>query len=382
MFNIIFRPSNFFVLNWLFLFAVNSSIEYFYPIFYPLDSTVYFYIFTVFISVKLGGVVANFIPIKILRNLAILPRWLVSAAFDYRVWIFILIFHFLATSVERQIMIGSNWFTPDGINAYRYLVTEGGERRLFSALNYLNFFIFFSGAYLVYFSNNIGIKEKLLFILVIVSLLYINSARSTAFVVILITFFSYFLINKFRFWLILTPFILIITFILIGSISGKDDSFSLVSYYIAPIHAFSELFVNAVPFGEEYQLLSFRFLHNFFVALGLIDSPALMLPYVETPFPTNVYTVFFVYWYDLGWFSLLFWFYFGLSADFVYRWFLNVKNFSSVALLSLILNCIVLSVFYDYFTSSAFVYIGTLILLLLNTNLKKHPSSRKLCADL
>ena len=365
------RPGLFFFFNWIILFAFDELLMYVEPTFYPVEYSVYFYALTVSLFVLMGGRASNFFFAHNVQRLVFIPVFIVQEIMRARSWIFILTFIFLVTGLERYLMVGAEWYTPDGVNAYRYMVTEDGENRLFSLLNYFNFFIFFSGAYLVYFYEKISLKQKILFVILLCALLYINSARSTAFFVILISLFVYLLSYGFKVWMIYIPFVLIALFIFIGAISGKDDPFSFVTYYLAPIHAFSELFVDSVPLGENYQLLSFRFLHSLFVDLGIIDNPAIMLPYIETPLPTNVYTALYVYWHDLGWYSFIFWFVMGFLFDLTYRWYVRSKCFSSIAMLSMLLTCIVLSVFYDYFTSSAFVYVSAFILIALNSSSRK-----------
>ena len=357
------RPTYFFLINWVVCLAIDFMIGSWLPIFYTIYNDTYIYVFLCIFAMIIGGVFGKIVVsaslVDKIRKIFHVPiNTLGSGTF----WATILFFIFIVTGIERTFMVGSSWFTPVGIDAYRQLVTEDGENRLFPFLSVFNFFIFLAGAFLVHYRNSLSIGIKIILFIEIILFFYIGSARSLIFFVLLIAIFALVLTIGFRLWMVLVPFILAALFLIFGAIAGKDDPFGLVIYYLSPIHAFSELFSGAQVLGENYDLLSFRFLHSLLKYLGLISTQVTMLPYIETPLITIVYSFFYVYWLDFGWFSLIFWFLFGICSDFIYRWYLKSKNFTSLSVLSLLLASITLSVFYDYFTSSAFVYISGLIL--------------------
>ena len=95
---------------------------------------------------------------------------------------------------------------------------------------------------------------------------------------------------------------------------------SLQSYIIAPLLAFSIFFENWS--GAEFGLNTFRFFISVFYKLGLVDyAPAVLVRDYETvPNPTNVYTVYEVYFRD-------FWYVGGLLPPLflVFHWWLYCR---------------------------------------------------------
>jgi hypothetical protein len=129
---------------------------------------------------------------------------------------------------------------------------------------------------------------------------------------------------------------------------------------------FSALYAGGEEFKAEPIHLMFDFLRSTINWISTSSDNPYKPPYVETRYPVNVYTVFYVYWYDLGWLALAWWFLLGIAFEWVFRMHQQAPSFKSFGLLTLVLPLVVLSTFYDYFTSSGFVYLAIMYLLLLH----------------
>lgn len=369
-----FRPSRFFALVWLILISLDFFINDIFHVFYPIGVDTYIFIAIAAFFVLLGGAFSyNFFPIKPLQAGLSIFEMPIYLLLKDKFWLVILFLITLLTCLEHFMMVGATWILPAGVDQYRYMVTENGDSRLFPLLGFFNFFLFFSGAFLVIHAREMRFYVKVIFIFFLAFSVYLSSSRSFIFVLALITCFTYILLYGFRWWCFLLPFFLAFVFLVVGLITGKTDPFSLIIYTFSPVHAFSELMAGGAQLQSNVDLFSFRFLHPIFSYFGLITNGLTMLDYVQTPLPTNVYTSFFVYWYDFGWWSLVFWFFLGFFSDYFYKWFVVTRCQKSLLVNALILNCMALSVFYDYFTSSAFVYVSLIIILLFYPD----PSSKQ-----
>lgn len=152
------------------------------------------------------------------------------------------------------------------------------------------------------------------FISLLSSLFYCYMATGRTFILMLFCFvFMPFFIAKIfsRASLIVTGIIFVSLFLFIAGMTGKGISFdntftqnvrtfqeNIVGYTTAPFVAMAHLFANFET--PEYGSNSLRFFFAVMQKLGLADvqSVDLVKDYVMTPFPTNVYTVYEVYYRD------------------------------------------------------------------------------------
>jgi oligosaccharide repeat unit polymerase len=254
--------------------------------------------------------------------------------------------------------------SPFNIGAYRYALTELGLPSSYNFINILNP-ILFGLPSIIYFLHkndiNCGVTTKIILFIFYLMFIYLSSARSAAFVSIIILFFVLAYNDVKLRYLLLFPFLLFILFGLIGSIVGKPGFEPFLVYLLAPLHAFDIILNSGIDFS--YDLLSFRPFHGLFLSFGLLDNAAQYLDYIETPYPVNVYTVFGVYYFDFGLFGLLVaMFIFSLFSTILHLIACKVKSFKFHLLSSFYLSFIVLGVFYDYYTSSMFSFLAPVLI--------------------
>lgn len=207
---------------------------------------------------------------------------------------------------------GQSIFTIIGFMTLRNSITyEGRDFGIFGYLTPLSMIVAMVSA--------IGFKNKqvnfLFFLMILlVSLFYCYMATGRTYILMLFCFiFMPFFIAKIfsKKSLIITGLAFVTLFVFIAGMSGKgvsfDNTFSqnvrsfqenIVGYTTAPFVAMSQLFNN---FDEpEYGINSLRFFFAVMQKLGIaeVTSVDLVKEYVMTPFPTNVYTVYEVYYRD------------------------------------------------------------------------------------
>lgn len=207
---------------------------------------------------------------------------------------------------------GQSIFSIIGFMTLRNSITyEGRDFGVFGYLTPLSMIVAMVTA--------IGFKNKqigfLFFLTIIfVALFYCYMATGRTYILMLFCFlFMPFFIAKIfsKKSLIITGFIFVSIFVFIAGMSSKgvsfDNSFSqnvrtfqenIVGYTTAPFVAMSQLFNNLDE--PEYGINSLRFFFAVMQKLGLaeVKSVELVKDYVMTPFPTNVYTVYEVYYRD------------------------------------------------------------------------------------
>jgi oligosaccharide repeat unit polymerase len=148
--------------------------------------------------------------------------------------------------------------------------------------------------------------------------------------------------------------ILFLAFIVIGSITGKNELQSFFLYLFTPVYGLDQLLNNS--FESPFDLNLLRPFHGVLYRLGIIDPPGSnLLPYVYTPYPINVYTIFSPYYLDLGYVGSLFAF---SILGFVFGYYISKGFISSVPRDKLVgamfYSILFLGVFYDYLLSSGF----------------------------
>ncbi|MGI0116913.1 O-antigen polymerase [Zooshikella sp. RANM57] len=354
----------YFLLNplWLFLFFWSGIllVDFFYvdytDSFYSLGLETYTSIFICFICWWTGYLLGKLVPkqlffikVGVFKSINSVVNW----------FLFFMILYIVFMMIDHYLIVGGDFYTSLGLSLYRLYLTEEGGSVNFPLLSLLNYFFFFCPTLLValiFFENKVANYKKILLIIFYILFVYFSTARSSFFVSMLIAFF--FLLHiKFEIRYIIIMFLsLFLFFGLIGELVGKPGFDKFWFYLLSPLHAFDLICREREII--DIGLLSWRFLHFILVKLEVIDHALTKIPYILTPKPTNVFTVFGVYYLDYGFlglcvsmvtisfFSSVFYF----SA--LYRNTLRSNLFSSLSL-----SLIVLSVFYDYYTSSAFVYL-------------------------
>lgn len=207
---------------------------------------------------------------------------------------------------------GQSIFTIIGFMTLRNSITyEGRDFGIFGYLTPLSMIVAMVTA--VGFRNR---QISFLFFLITLAVAffycYMATGRTYILMLFCFVFMPFFVANIFsKKSLIVASVAFVSIFVFIAGMSSKgvsfDNSFSqnvrtfqenIVGYTTAPFVAMSQLFSN---FDEpEYGINSLRFFFAVMQKLGLaeVQSVELVKEYVMTPFPTNVYTVYEVYYRD------------------------------------------------------------------------------------
>lgn len=261
--------------------------------------------------------------------------------------------------LDRFLMFGPGFFLPETVMQYRIFLTQEGGAGIIKGLSLGNFFIFLMPTYLVAFSNRFTRGRLVLMLLLFLADIYLSSARSSLFLSALIAFyfwaFSKTLTAGFVVKVCLLMGILVGGFTLIGEIVGKSsDELGILVYAAAPLHAFDELL--AMPaLLDEYRL-------TFFPVQGVLGSifgfaASNELPNILTPLPTNVYSMYGVFFSDYGLPGLFIaLFTAGFFSGFVEGVYKTTRLVSFRVYAALNLAILSLSVFYDYYTTSGVVW--------------------------
>lgn len=340
--------------------------------FYPYSHKLYLYmagVGVIFSTVCM--LVANFIQ-KMNLNiksafknpLLCRPNTLIS------IYISLMCLSLILQCISHWEMVGSGWWLPRGLERYRALVTTYGESPYFSFTLFFNYFFFSAIPVILALKNKIPVLSKVTIFLLLLLFFYISASRSTAFVIILLAFFfwlhtagHYMAIYKLVLGGGMLLGFLYGLFVVFGSLLGKYGGFSshFFVYFIAPSHALDLIINGSVV--EPDKMYSFRVLQIILDHLGLINIQSIQLPDYHVPFTVNVYTMFGPYVLDYGLSgSFLCVAIFALISGLLYG---LVKKYPGNAyfifLSALNLTIIVLSVFYDYYTSSGFVWLSILL---------------------
>lgn len=257
----------------------------------------------------------------------------------------------------------------ENLNEYRFRLTELSQSQAFPFINFFNGLMFFLPALISSLAKELRKKiyKSPLFAFLIFSYLifiYLSTSRSSFFLSFLVLFF-FFAFNRISLSKVLIFIaVIVIAFFLIGSIVGKGgDLKEILIYLFGPTLAFDKILNN--PNLLDYELLLFRPFHSLLYKIGLMSSQFHLLEYINVPFPINVYTVFGVYYTDLGFIgSIIFLFIIAFFSGFFVFYAILCNSLRLKIYSSFLLSFIVLGVFYDYYTSSGFFFILPILILL------------------
>lgn len=339
-------------------------------VFFLSNSTDLFHVFSSFFYHVIGWCVAAFLLGYIFSRFLLPKDWLYEVARRFNApWhlgarrhaIFVTLFYVFSAlgALDRFLMFGPGFFLPETVMQYRILLTVEGGANIIKGLSLGNFFIFLMPTYLVAYKEYFSRRGFVVVLLVFLFDIYLTSARSSLFLSALIALYFWAVPKKLSGGFLLklagVAGVLAGGFNLIGAIVGKSsEELGIVVYAAAPMHAFDELL-------HTPSLLDGYFL-SFFPLQGMLSKvfdfvPSNELPNVFTPLPTNVYSMYGVYFTDYGvvglvWALFVIGIFSGLlegiyrvSGSAVFRVYASLN----LAILSL-------SVFYDYYTTSGVVW--------------------------
>lgn len=236
-----------------------------------------------------------------------LKKW-----FYYPLFVLVVIGAYPTYLKAIELANGQSIFTIVGFMTLRNSITY--ENRDFGILGYLTPLSIIVTMVSAVSWRNRQIYFLLFLVSLLTSLFYCYMATGRTFILMLFcfVFMPFFIARVFsRASLILTGVVFLSLFLFIAGMTGKgisfDNTFSqnvrtfqenIVGYTTAPFVAMAHLFANFDT--AEYGVNSLRFFFAVLQKLELADvqSVQLVKDYVMTPFPTNVYTVYEVYYRD------------------------------------------------------------------------------------
>lgn len=373
------HPAVLFAMTWvvLVLAASISRLE-----FYPLSGLFYLYLFSAIGAFAIAALAGSWASM----NLRVFRRiYEVTEAFALRLdartvvnlYLVAMTFSLIVQALDHAIIVGPGWWQPMGLIIYRISIAELAVPANFRWVAILNYFFFSAVPVLWMFWHDMPRVKKLLFVMLLLAFIYLSTARSSLFTIVLIGS-AFVLHHRPRITLVLlVGLLLFFSFQLIGSLVGKDSFEAFWIYLFAPTFALDQILAGLradLP-GTYY---SFRFFLPFLEKLSLIPpQPSNLLSYYETPYATNVYTVFGPYVLDFGIVaSVLIITAFGLASGMIFG---LQQRFASVPYLkflsALSLTILVLGVFHDYYTSSGYVWFSLFFSLLLFP--RSYPASAR-----
>lgn len=359
-FRILLHPVLIFVLVWSAVLISDQAMQLLRPgYFYSLSVSTVIYIFAASFFWVAGYLFASAIPLALLRSIS---KYRFGIPDSYRQSVLLFIFSMMVlvffTSIERYIFFGSDFFTPESIMNYRIRLTVEGGEAMFKLVSILNFFYFLFPALTVcWFFSGEKVSKWILILgyLVFFYYLYLSTSRSAFFYPVIAAFFA---IMLFRFrvqYVAILVVLLVLSFGVLGALVGKAGFEKIIFYALSPIHAFDRILNGEINYDPGF--LSFRFLHPLLVKIGLIERPLVELANILTPKPTNVFTIFGVFYLDFGLYgSLLMLACISFVVNCFYRVFMFFGGGYALIILVIFYTNICLGVFYDYFTSTFFVY--------------------------
>ncbi|WPO98864.1 O-antigen polymerase [Pseudomonas sp. HR96] len=327
--------------------------------FYPFSMSLLYLAVAVLLCWTAGFVCASFIPAPYFRvrnpfNL----RKLASFYQTSRIFLACMLFALVVIGADHFLWVGPGFLLPDGVMQYRIILTMEGGSPKFPWVSLFNFFFFFYPAFIASWAFSTERFRWPLFIAGLVCFcmfVYLSTARSAIFFPLLLTFFVI-LQYKFRIRYFAYLFLLLFTlFGAIGALVGKAGFDKIFFYILSPIHAFDLIFSGAIHYAPGF--LSFRIFHPILERLDIVQASLVALDNINTPMPTNVFTVFGVYFLDYGlWGLLCFMFFFSFLSALVYYLALYRHSPRTNVFCAMSYVLIVLGVFYDYYTSTFFIF--------------------------
>lgn len=291
-------------------------------------------------------------------------------------WIF-----FFLGMLDRFLMLGSTFFMPDTVMLYRVRMTMEEAENVIKGLSLGNFFLFMMPTYIIAYRERFGAMNLAVVIAAVLFSIYLSSARSMLFVSALTAFYFWLLpkvINVnvlIRISLLIS--ILFYGFELIGQVVGKSSNeLGFVVYAAAPLHAF-----DALLGGERVldgYFLSFSPIHSIFSKFFEFTPPT-SLPNVLTPLPTNVYTMFGVYYTDYGMVGLFVVMAFiGVVSGILQELYSKTGKYLFRVWSSINMTILTLSIFYDYYTTSGVIWMSIILSMFFFSHRKDFSSEQQL----
>lgn len=253
----------------------------------------------------------------------------------------------------------------------RMINTGLDEQDTFSLGAYAYIFNFANIVCLIFtfYSNKISNKKYYLVLIIAFLLGIVTLARTSILMLIISIFVIKYFQNTIRYKHYVYFFLLIISFLIIITIlRGQGEnagSFlnTLAIYLLGGMPAFDTVnHQESIYFGEY----TFRFFYAIFSVFDkTIVAKDTILPYVNIPTETNVYTVLFPFYKDFGFIGVsIFAFIYGTIFGFIYKYALKGISFY-VIICAFIMPCFLFQFFGEYIFLNLSTYIQYLVILLI-----------------
>lgn len=219
----------------------------------------------------------------------------------------------------KELAGGDDIFTVIGYITLRSAMTEGGGQIGFLAYFSILSYAVTSLTVLAYKKNAASLPRLILSSAVSLFYVYVSTGRTHLLLLLSLTLIPLIMLEVVRLkGLVIALFLTGVTFVFIATMTAKGISLeaefsenaaslaeNLRAYTVAPFVAMSELM--QADRTAEWGANTFRFFISVLHALGVIEKPppALIRDYVFVPDPTNVYTVYDVYFRDFSYLGVL-----------------------------------------------------------------------------
>ncbi|WP_171804918.1 O-antigen polymerase [Tolumonas auensis] len=218
-----------------------------------------------------------------------------------------------------SLLIPDNIFSPVGYTKLRMSIGDDTVDYGILAYFFTLSFIVTSLTIILRVRGEVGSIRLILSIISSLSYCYLSTGRTFFLMFFCFSFAPLFVLGVVRRQhIVLISIVIVLLFILVAYLTGKgiseEQSFieninsfleNLRSYTIAPVVAMNMLIEQISNSSIFYGEYSFRFIFVFLSKLGVYDGSVMPLikDFVDTPYPTNVYTVYDIYVRDFGYFG-------------------------------------------------------------------------------
>lgn len=265
-----------------------------------------------------------------------------------------------ALSLYAKIIIENS---VSDFSSYRQLIFSFYENKNtgYWLLRFLTLYVFYAILSLIFFRTNFYENLILFFIVLLISI--ISTGRN--YLLIYLLSLSIVVINSRRPFLklLLTFFLFFITsaFYVLAFNKAEGNLISstfksILDYFSLPLYGLSYMIEENKYYGDV-QLLSPAILNVF----GLSKTSMSEMPYTSEPFVTNVYTLFYPIYYDLGLHGI---FIFGITYGVIHKKiYLYAQREQPFALYVYCLSLypLIMTIFYDVYISSLGLWVAALI---------------------
>lgn len=269
-----------------------------------------------------------------------------------------MVFSLVFQCLDHRLIAGGSWWRPDGLIIYRLAVSEFGVPVNYRFTAVLNYFFFALGPLLWIYWRELSTVMRTGCLVCLGVFVYLSTSRASFFTIVLL---SVLFILHFRPRVQLAGLVALLLFFsfqLIGALVGKAGSDAFWIYLYAPTFALDQI-IQGVRTDVPGALYTFYPLQPFLTRLGFIAArQSNNLSYYETPYRTNVYTMFGTFILDFGITGSILWMLvLGWVSGIIRGLQRRLPHVPYLAFLSsLSITILLLGVFHDYYSTAGYVW--------------------------